>query len=236
MIQAVLLSLAAQAMILPYAPDDKGTPTEARQVLGDFMRCVVKKHPTDASAVVLSNDFDDSIVRSPKLLTPDCLAAGRLKIPDDEFVRYGLAEALIRREYAQGVPTDIKQAAPLAHPLIDGARIGPELPARLSRKERAALEQRQVAAANAARVMSQYGECVARWDPQGALRLVLTEPSSAPESAAFGALMAPLSNCLPAETTLKVDKAQLRGSIALNLYRLAKGPRVPSPAQPQAGK
>jgi hypothetical protein len=75
--------------------------------------------------------------------------------------------------------------------------------------------------------LSVYGECVARADPADALRLVLSEPGSAAETQAFSSINPALASCLIQGQRIELGKPMLRGSLAVNLYRLAKAPRGP---------
>ena len=77
-----------------------------------------------------------------------------------------------------------------------------------------------------------FAECVARADPDHVLDLVLTEPGSDAEKKAFAALQPPLRSCVPRDRTISLDSLQLRGVLAMNLYRLAKAPRVTPATQP----
>lgn len=73
------------------------------------------------------------------------------------------------------------------------------------------------------RGLSIFAECVAR---DAALKLSLSDPDSGYEASAFATLQPALSLCLDKGKAIALDKAAVRGAIALNLYRLAKAPRV----------
>jgi hypothetical protein len=74
--------------------------------------------------------------------------------------------------------------------------------------------------------LSHYGECIVRADTAGAKALLLATPDSADEAARFAALGPSLSRCLPEGTTLRFGKVTLRGSVAINYYRLAYAARA----------
>ena len=59
----------------------------------------------------------------------------------------------------------------------------------------------------------------------------MTAPDSAEEAARFGALRPALAHCLSEGETLRSGKAALRGSIAVNYYRLAHAARAPEAVQ-----
>ena len=64
-----------------------------------------------------------------------------------------------------------------------------------------------------------------RVDPQGAKALLLTDPVTDGEAAAFNALGTALGTCIAPGKSLNFGKAALRGSIAINYYRLAVAAR-----------
>jgi hypothetical protein len=201
---------------------------QTRQVFNSYGQCVVQKHPRQAADVVLSQLSTREILKThQELVDPDCLgSAGALIMPGSDFLRYGLAEALVRREYAAGLPADFAFAGPIQHFQPDEADYRPKPGKTLKPKEMAKLEERRKHEV-ALRTMSMYGECVARRSPSTALQLVLSKPTSPGEAAALAAMRGPLSDCLPPGMTVALDKAAVRGSVALNLYRLAHAPRVP---------
>jgi hypothetical protein len=218
------------ACVLATAPGPviAGQASEARGVFVDFTRCAAKQSPKEAAEVVLSHDAAPDMLKAhPGLLTPYCLnlAEGNLKIPGGDFVRYGLAEALIRREYSNGLPADIRLAAPLKHPPINESDYQAKPGKQLSAKEIANLQDQRIRDVGA-RLLSIYGECVARADPAASLRLVLAKSDSGDEAQDFAAMSSILSSCRSKAQTLTFSKAALRGTIAMNLYRLAKAPRV----------
>jgi hypothetical protein len=222
----LLLALLCAAVATPSlaAP---GTDRNTRKIFKSFTECIVGKHPKEAAAVVLSETHSSDIIRHHSdLITPDCLDADQLQIPGGEFVLYGFAQALLRREYANGLPADVAQAAPLEHRAVEPE---PQAGKRLSAMELAAMEK-DTKSANALRSLSIYAECVARSDPPVALKLVLANPGSREETSAFDTLQPALSSCLEKGATITLDKAAVRGAIALNLYRLAKAPRAAAAA------
>ena len=204
----------------------KLTDPEARRVMLDFATCAAKQSPNEAESVLLSQVNNEDIIRHhPKIITPSCLKlGGELSMPGDHF-RYALAEAMIRREYPAGLPADIARAMPLVHFDVKPENYQPEPGKKLKPKRLAELEGRRKDAV-AFRFLSIYGECVDRKDFAGALHLVLSKVGSDAETRAFAALQAPLSQCLVQGQTLALDRTVLRGTIAMNLYRLAKAPRV----------
>lgn len=203
------------------------TERDARLVFSKFTVCAAKRHPKEAEQVVLSNIKNEDVIKNyPALITPACLDAGDLTLPGD-FVRYGLAEALVRRDYGKGLPEDIGLAAPLTHMTVDEADYQPKPGQKAKPQKMRELEQQKKNALGF-RYLSIYGECVARKDPAASLQLVLSATDSDQEKRAFETLRPQLAGCLIEGQTLTFDRAALRGSIAMNLYRLAKAPRIPA--------
>jgi hypothetical protein len=77
------------------------------------------------------------------------------------------------------------------------------------------------AADEGAAYLGRYGECAVRLDPAAARTLLLTEPETDAEAAAFNAMGTALGTCVAAGKSVSFGKAALRGSIAANYYRLA---------------
>ena len=222
----LLLAASGLAMACTAA---HATDRDSRRVFEGYAQCVVERHPRDSSDVVLSTGpSKDVLRRHPDLVIPDCLPGQQLKMPGADFLRYGLAEALVRREYAKGLPADIGRATPLAHFEVDESEYRPK-PGKTLKPKRLAELQEDRAKAVAIRTVSIYAECVARTNPAAALRLVLSDPATSEEAQAFGALHVALATCLPEGETITLDKTNIRGAIAMNLYRLAKAPRAPVP-------
>lgn len=225
----IFLGLVVAAFATPgvAAP---GTDRATRGVFEGYTACIVKQFPTEAAKVVLSTIPSNQIVKDyPELVAPACLDIEELSIPDGDFLRYGFAEELVRREYSHGLPADFAQAGPIRHMQVNESDYQPKPGKTATAKELAALDgykKRDLAV----QALSIYGECVVRADPADALALVLSEQSSADEASAFGKLQPALSSCLTRGATITLDKAAIRGSVAMNLYRLAKAPRVAATA------
>jgi hypothetical protein len=208
----------------------RATDRETRQIFESYAQCVVKKHPEDAEDIVLSTMPSKDIIKHSTVIRPDCLEPGQqLVMPGGDFLRYGLAVALVRREFAGGLPADIAKAGPIPHFEPNESDYLPKPGKKANAKELARLAE-QRSKAEAIRAMSIYGECVARADPAAALQLVLSNPATKEESQAFRAMGGALSSCLTQGQTITLDKESLRGALAMSLYRLAKAPRVPTTA------
>jgi len=210
------------------SPAIGGDVSDARDVFGRFSKCTVERHTKEAADVVLSDGTSEEMFRKhPGLLTSDCLDQGDpdLKIPGVDFVRYGLAEGLVKRDYPHGLHSDISLAAPLPHREINEADYPPKGGKSSKPKDLADLQKHRDRD-NAERLLSIFGECVVRANPDAAYRLIWTKPSSPQENQAFAELNAVLASCLVSGRKLTFSKGALRGTIAMNLYRLANAPRV----------
>ena len=205
---------------------------DTREVLERYGQCVVKIDRRGASEAILSDVGNKEFrTRYRKLIDGDCLvnAAGgigagtiiRAKFAGDQF-RYALADALFRVELA-GLPARIFDGVPK----LDHRHPG-EPPAKVNRKGKplrasdyeARLRDYDVQVA--ANYLSQYGECVARLNPVASRALLLTHAETRQETAAFESLRGTFAQCLPEAVTLTFSKVTLRGTLAVNYYRLAK--------------
>jgi len=196
-----------------------------------YAKCVVKRQPAKASEAILAN-VDNAVImrRYPMLLVSDCLANAApegvsMRFTGDLY-RYALADALVNRELAAWRPTDLAAVPRLVHrdPGQPPSRVSPSGKRQGKRKYEAAVEAYGREAAYA--YLSRYGECVARVDAAGAKALLLTGPDTPQETAAFAALRPALERCLEEGRTLRFGRVTLRGSIAINFYRLAHSARA----------
>jgi hypothetical protein len=223
---AALIVLAASSSA--YAQDESDySEKEAARVFYDFASCAAKSRPKAARAAVLSQLPNDELIkRYPALVSSDCLEeeSVALRLPGD-ILRYGLADWLVRTDYPTGFPQDLGQVPPLEHRQVLDADYMPKPGKTLKPKELEQLQKRKEAA-EAYRIMSIYGECVVRLDVAGAHALILSKAGSAEQKAAFDALQPALAECLPEGTTIAFKPLTLRGTIALNFYRLASAPRT----------
>ena len=211
------------------APSDSDYSTkETRALMHAYARCVVRRHPAKAAEAIATNADNAAILRHYRALIDDeCLtrqvtANLQMRFTGDLY-RYALADALVNREFAAQDLSDLS-----AVPRLDHRDPGePPPPAgrgkKGERKYREAREAYELAASYA--LLSRYGECVVRLDPSGAKAVLLTEPDSADETTRFNAIRTALARCLPEGRTVAFGRVALRGSIAVNYYRLAHSAR-----------
>jgi hypothetical protein len=223
-------SLPAQGSSEDWSDADYSTE-ETRALTHAYARCVVKRQPAKASEAIARNVDNKAILRDyPMLLREECLSRQvhqqtRIRFGGDLY-RYALADALVNRDLAA-------QPAPLLDsvPRLDHREPG-EPPRPIDSRGRK-LGKRKLEAANesyrrdaAFAFLSRYGECVVRVDAAGAKGLLVAKPDSADETARFTALRPALAHCLPEGETLRSGRVALRGTIAINYYRLAHAART----------
>jgi hypothetical protein len=225
-------ALAAQGLSLAEEWEDADYSTkETRALTHAYAQCVVKRQPAKAAQAIAANVDNPTLLRNYRMLIiGECLES-RINVSTQmrftgDLYRYALADALVNRELAaQPIPV-LDTVARLDHrdpgappqPVNDkGRKLG-------KRKLEAArlIYGREVAYA----FLSHYGECIVRADTAGAKALLVTKPDSPEESVRFASLGPTFSRCLPEGQTLRFGKVALRGSVAINYYRLARAARA----------
>jgi hypothetical protein len=218
---AVIGPVAAPAQT--YSPK----PDQARSIMLDYARCMVKREHDRAAKILLDNADNQTIEREySRVIDGGCLRMDVDKIEfDDDLYRYALADALVGAEFAVTGPTDFSDRPPLAH-LAPPAQA--DIDAALAKvkpgKKRDAL-MRGFEAQRVVAGLSQYGECVVRADPTNTRLWILTNPGSPEEAERIDALRHTFGICLK-DGKVAFSKATLRGTVALNYYRLAHAPRA----------
>jgi hypothetical protein len=232
--RSVLVAAAAAAVTLSGAstaePFSDYSVKETRRIAYDFAKCVVGRHAAAASEALLRNVDNRTLMKDyGVLIDGDCLtrtthASAKMSFTGDLY-RYALADALVAREFAAAPALDLSKVPPIERgaPPVQPA----PLPANASKKDKAAYEKalKSFNDAQSFRILSEFGECVVRTNPAGSKALLLTEPESAAENGSFGALGQAFGECLPEGVTLSFGKLVLRGTIAVNYYRLAHAAR-----------
>jgi hypothetical protein len=223
-----LLALAAARTPL----DSDFSSKETRLLVDDYGRCVVRKEDKLAAEAILRNVDNKTLMRDyPRLIDGKCVptppgSTVKVQFHGDQF-RYAIADALVSAELGALPPPDLASVPPLDHRT-------PTPPARLDKKGKPLSERKYAEAvedyeqAQAFSYLSSYGECVVRADPRGSLALLLTRPESEAETAAFAALANAFGSCLEEGHTLAFGKVALRGTIAVNYYRLARAVAAPA--------
>lgn len=191
------------------APNDKAfPPLEARRKIAEVATCVAKRAPRTTRKIVLSDrgsmwkgDYNFNLIVGDCLPLYGRYTATKLEMPK-VLMRFAFAEALLRMERSLTLPA-LGSVPPLKH----GSRRG-DVPANEPDTFDVAI--------------SALGECVVRTAPGAATALVRSDIASSAESSALAAVTPALSSCLSAGKTFAFSPEVLRGSVALNYYRLAK--------------
>ena len=198
------------------------SPAVSRKVMAEFAQCVVRRKHDVAAQVVLDPSQRLGSEEDRGLFISDCMPSGSRMRAKAAQMRYGLAEALVLAD-VKTAPADLARVAPLQHlPFVDRP-----MPADVAADpERVARWNAFAEAAQAYASLAPIGECVVRADPAGSLALLKTEVESEQETAAVAALAPVLPGCVKKGEQLSLNRFNLRGTIALNLYRLARARRV----------
>ena len=212
---SLLLLLAISA-----TPPQQLDAAEVRLVTQRFAACAVRGEPKLAATFVLNAGVRLTDRQFRRLISSDCVrtegSSWALLRARREQMRYVLAEALIRRELPDFSAAMIGSAAPLDHRVVFAAAAGRDAKL-LTEEQRVSIDKES----HVNEALSMLGECVVRSEPTISHRLLFTTPGSAEEST-YLVRLAPVSgNCVEKGAAVTLTKFTLRGSIALNLYRLA---------------
>jgi hypothetical protein len=221
------------------APSPPDLPRVNRQVFTQFARCVAQRHHRDAAQHVLRttpSSPKEAARAQRKLADPRCLPADAspddrrrlLRMAEDGQLRPVLAEALVREDFPTFDATLINAAAPLGY----GRLVDKLWPADACKGcKPAQLREFELARARSSALLAPllFGECVARTDPANAHKMLVSDAGSLQESAATEALRPALAHCIVVGGQLKIALQDLRESLALNYYRLARAPRMHTP-------
>ncbi len=223
---ALTTGAIAAAASAAHGQNSEFSTKETRAITHAYAQCVVGRQPKKASEALLQGVDNATLAkRYPQLIIGDCLVRqthwfSEMRFGGDLY-RYALADALVSREFAQQPAPNLADVPRLPHhdvgpPPSDRDEKGKRLAKR--KYEEAVKDYTQAAAYS---FLSRYGECVVRSDPSGAKTLLGTTPDSPEETGRFNALRPQLAMCLGEERTLRFGKVALRGTIAINYYRLA---------------
>lgn len=208
------------------------TLAERRQMMADFASCSVKYEPELAARAVKEQWRNHELINHRVLISSDCLprTTGRAIVMTAQgpMLLYALADALIDREPNLDI-SRLDQVVPLEHRPVDEEWFARQ-DIRAKTSEQKALVQDQRQSAQSMVALSRFGECVVRQRPAEALALVRTKPATPEEKTAFAAVTPVLANCISEGAKIAMLRDVIRGTVALNLYRLAKAPRTLAPA------
>lgn len=191
-------------VFLPNSQDNLNAK-QVRQGMFKFARCVAGRHPKESSDFVLDATGASWATMSKKV-DNDCVLAA-VDNPGEE-VRIS------------------SNSRDLLFSLADA----------LVQKKLAGFDPSQIASAGKlppSDILATIGECAVRANPGGASDLMKARINSKEEMQAVEALVPAFSSCLPKDLKVHFDITTLRGTVAVNYYRLASAPRV---AQSEAQK
>jgi hypothetical protein len=225
--------------VLPLAVSVSATESakekaQTRRVMFNYAACVVKARHARASDAILANADNETISRRySDLIIDSCLGevagGGQMKFGGDTY-RYALADALVNADYRMTGETDFSNRLPLAHlTTAPQSELDAALAITKSKRRRTELQDQFVKQTGIA-WLSRYGECVVRQNPAKARLWLLTRPDVPEETSRINDLRPAFEACLD-NGTLKFNRVTMRGTVAINYYRLAM-----ATVQPVAGK
>jgi hypothetical protein len=232
---AVAQTTGSRIMTDEFADGQVSDIREVRLIGARYGQCIVKKQPAAASAFVLTTqaaqiDRGAYLRLLNKVSDGPCLVDAaksfggvQMRFPSDTM-RYTLADALFRAQPGTASLVIPATLPALAHPTFNEPEYQAAMAKGGNQKKLADLTKRR--SQSIARIfMSAFGECVVRFDPANSRALLAADVLTPQEGAAFTALRPAFAQCLDAGRNLSMNKATLRGTIALNHYRLAQALR-----------
>ena len=223
----ILVAAAQQNAFAAGTPLARQSEKEMLLLYHAYGNCVVNLFARRAAKTILENVDDETLIkRRPEMVEPDCVKPPSgtsmfIGLQADR-VRYAVADALVRKELAAQQAPDLTTVPPLDHhhPGQAPARITAAGKQLTDKEYQEKLRAYQVQYAFSQ--FSRFGECVVRANAAGARAILLTVPDSPEEGSAFAQLKPAFASCLPKGETMKLTKLPLRGTVAVNYYRLAK--------------
>ena len=222
-----IFALAVIAVAASAAQDSDLSAKETLLLVHKYGECIVDRQQKRASEAILNNVTNTELIRRySRLIDGHCLPKQRggvlkARFQGDQY-RYALADALVRKEFSIAPALNLDAVPRLYHrdAGLAPSPIGPNGKPLKDSEYRKLVEKYEQD--QAFTYMSRFGECVVRVNPAAARALLLTEAATPKEDAQFAALHTALGTCLPEGRTLELGKQALRGTIAINYYRLAK--------------
>ena len=207
---------------------------ETRKLVHDYARCVVRKNADLASDAIRANADNGTIMRKyPALIDGGCMATTGGSIEarfGGDLYRYAIADALVNARYKTVGEISFANRLPLAHlPLPDRAAFDTKLAVIKSKSKRQEMEEgfkKQYSVG----WLSRYGECIVRHDPVKTRLWLLTPPDGPEETSRINDLRAAFADCLQAGT-LRFNRTVMRGTVAINYFRLATATPIVGLAQ-----
>lgn len=197
---------------------------QARKIMHDYARCVVKARYARASEAILANVDNDTIAgKYSDLIRSSCMASSGGDIEmrfGGDLYRYALADALVNQQFAEAGENDFSNRLPLAHILAPSRTELDSALLKTKSKSKKKDLQENFNRASSISWLSRYGECVVRHDPVRSRLWILTPPDTPEETSRIGDLRPSFAACL-GQGTLKFNRVTMRGTVAINYFRLA---------------
>ena len=230
--RVALLMAFTQGSVL--AAESAKTEAANRKIMHEYASCVVKQKREQASDAIVSNSDNATIMRRyPELVSGACLGriAGSVQMTfSGDLYRYALADALVNLDFSSQSQGTFTDRLPLAHLApLDRVKLNDYLAKTKSKRKRDEAQQsfnKQYLVV----WLSRYGECVVRNQPVKARQWLLTPPGGPEETSRINDLRLAFNECL-GDGTMKFNRVTMRGTVAINYYRLAM-----ATVQPAAGK
>lgn len=214
----------ATSLATPARADSAKTEAANRKTMHDYATCVVKKRRDRASAAILSDsDNTDILHKFPDLIDSECLGrvAGDVQMKfGGDLYRYAMADALVNSAFVSRVDTSFDDRLPLAHLTVPERSVIDTRLAKTSGKHKRDDIEDDYKKRTVIAWMSRYGECIVRHNPIKARLWLLTPPGGPEEVSRINDLRPSFSACL-GDGTLKFNRIVMRGTLAINYYRLA---------------
>ena len=233
-----IAAIAVGLIMLPLAAESAGIvpKVKQREYVGDvydYATCTVRNYHNRARDLILADldnaamerKFSDIYTSKPIAFIPGCrelfLRPRQGIAIDPDLFRASLATVLVRKDFGAATFTVFDGVAPLSHRVVESdAQFRTRLDAVHSDQPRARMKLERDK--DLTRVwLSQFGECAARRNPLASKEWLLAAPGSQDDAAAVSKLTPDFGACLAAGETLAFPKDVLRGTLAINYYRLA---------------
>ncbi len=197
-----------------------------------YARCTVRNHHSSARDMILSNvdnksmerKFGDIYTEAPLAFVPNCrelILISRSVIIEPDAFRASIAEVLVKKDHSEGAAGDFTNLPPLTHRQAESTQeYKDKINAAKFEKQRARIKKAhdQDVSRN---WLSVYGECIVRFNTSTSRDWVVSKLESSAEAQAISDIKPALSACLMEGETLTLDKYTLRGTLAINYYRMA---------------
>ena len=232
----VLVATALFMQLILVSPTFGGEKLEDRaDYLADvqsYAICTVRNYNKSARDMILSNvdnksmgrKFGDIYTEEALAFVPNCrelVLNYRSIIVEPDALRASIAQVLVKKYFSDGAAADFSDVTPLIH-------LQPENIEEYNEKIKAAKFEKQRARIKkvydedvSRSWLSAFGECVVRFDTSNSRELVISKLGSPAELNAISLIKPALSSCLVDGELLTLDKYTLRGTLAINYYRLA---------------